>query len=122
MHRMVVDEERESLLLRGALDMCVLALLRDRPGHAYELVTRLQDRGFTTSSYGTIYPLVTRLARLGLVIKTSRPSADGPARHELSLTETGAAALIEWEAQWHDVTARVASVLGSPESSRRNRG
>lgn len=102
--------------------MCVLALLRNRPGHAYELVTRLHEQGFGTTSYGTIYPLVTRLARLGLLTKTSCPSADGPARHELSLTETGATALIEWEAQWHDVAARVASVLGSPESSRRNRG
>ncbi|UUZ61783.1 PadR family transcriptional regulator [Nocardioides sp. B-3] len=102
--------------------MCVPALLRERSGHAYELVNRLRERGFGTTSYGTIYPLVTRLARLGLVTKTSRPSADGPARHELGLTEAGETALNEWEVQWHEVTARVAAVLGSPESSRSNRG
>lgn len=119
---MVVGDERESSLLRGVLDMCVLALLRDHPGHAYELVSRLQERGFATTSYGTIYPLVTRLSRLGLVTKTSRPSADGPARHELSLTEAGRTTLSAWESQWHDVTNRVAAVLGSPTSSRRSHG
>ena len=99
--------------------MCVLALLRDQPGHAYELVGRLHGRGFATTSYGTIYPLVTRLTRLGLVTKTARPSADGPAKHKLSVTETGLTTLTAWEAQWHDVTARVALVLAAPETLRR---
>jgi DNA-binding PadR family transcriptional regulator len=59
--------ERESLLLKGVVDMCVLALLAAKPNHAYGVVRQLQSHGFSQTSYGTVYPLVTRLRRQGLI-------------------------------------------------------
>ena len=101
---------RESLLLRGTLDMCVLALLRT-PNHAYGVVQALQDAGFSQVSYGTVYPLVSRVRRLGLVSQETRPGEGGPARNVLTLTERGEAALAQWGSSWRDHHQRVVSLL-----------
>lgn len=103
--------ERESLLLKGVLDLCVLTILEQHPQHAYGVVQALQDRGFDQTSYGTVYPLVTRLRRLGLVVQKSQPSAAGPARNVLSVTDAGRVALGGWVGQWRSVTSRVAAVI-----------
>ena len=46
--------ERNTQLLRGVLDMCMLALLARAPAHGYELVRRLNDAGFDAVGYGTV--------------------------------------------------------------------
>jgi PadR family transcriptional regulator PadR len=94
------DAERQTQLLRGALDMCLLALLRTEPAHGYDLVRRLQDAGFDGVGYGTVYPLLTRMRRLGLVADESQPSPNGPARKVYGLTEAGQVRLEEWGRQW----------------------
>lgn len=105
-----VTDTRESMLLRGSLDLTVLALLR-APNHAYGVVQALQAAGFTQTGYGTVYPLVTRLRRQGLLTQVSRPGAGGPAKNVLSLTPAGRTALNDWEQQWHDHVGRVRAVL-----------
>ena len=48
----VDDADRQTQLLRGALDMCLLALLAKEPAHGYELVrrsTRPASRGSVTA-------------------------------------------------------------------------
>lgn len=104
---------RETLLLRGTLDMCVLALLAARPTHAYEVVQELQARAFPQTSYGTVYPLVTRLRRQGLLSQQSLPGSGGPAKNLLSLTANGHAALATWQREWREHNALVESLLGS---------
>ena len=70
--------QRDSDLLRGVLDLCVLGVLDINPTHAYEVVERLRATGFDTIGYGTIYPLVTRLRRQGLLEQVSVASPIGP--------------------------------------------
>ncbi|OZV75724.1 PadR family transcriptional regulator [Micromonospora echinospora] len=99
--------ERQAQLLRGCLDMCLLALLAAEPAHGYELVHRLDAAGFGTVSYGTVYPLITRLHRLGLVVNVLQPSPSGPPRKVYRLTDTGHDRLRAWREQW----AQFASVV-----------
>ncbi|MEV5769089.1 PadR family transcriptional regulator [Micromonospora sp. NPDC052213] len=40
-------------------------------------------------SYGTVYPLITRLHRLGLIANALQPSPNGPPRKVYRLTDTG---------------------------------
>jgi DNA-binding PadR family transcriptional regulator len=51
------------------LDIAILGLLMDRDHHGYEIRTQLRDRlGFSANvSFGSIYPLLARLERQGLV-------------------------------------------------------
>lgn len=97
---MSVDAERHSQLMRGSLDMCLLALLQQQPSHAYELADRLARRGLPEVGYGTLYPLVTRLRRLELVREQVEPSPAGPPRKVFHLTDHGRATVKQWADQW----------------------
>jgi PadR family transcriptional regulator, regulatory protein PadR len=114
--------ERESLLLRGALDTCVMTLLAREPMHAYAVTQRLADHGFTQTGYGTVYPLVTRLRRLGLLERRAETGQGGPARHVLSVTADGHATLTRWRTQWHDAVGRVSGVLNADLEEERHVG
>ncbi|WP_433303589.1 PadR family transcriptional regulator [Actinoplanes sp. CA-030573] len=103
--------ERQAQLLRGCLDMCLLALLAAEPAHGYDLVRRLEAAGFGTVSYGTVYPLITRLHRLGLVANASEPSPSGPPRKIYRLTDAGRDRLSAWRAQWFRFSAVVNDTL-----------
>lgn len=99
--------------MRGSLDLCVLALLAGEPMHAYGIVRKLDEHGFHQSSYGTVYPLVTRLRRQGLLTQRSEASAGGPARNVLSLTAEGTAALTRWSTHWRHAVERVDALLSN---------
>lgn len=106
--------ERQAQLLRGCLDMCLLALLAAEPAHGYELVRRLDTAGFGTVSYGTVYPLITRLHRLGLVANALQPSPSGPSRKVYRLTDTGHNRLHTWREQWLQFAGVVNATLAVP--------
>jgi PadR family transcriptional regulator PadR len=110
--------QRDSDLLRGVLDMCVLATLATRPAHAYELVERLRGLGFDAVSYGTVYPLVTRLRRQGLLEQASVASPIGPNRKVLAITASGRASLAQWRTSWEETTAVAARVMAELDQSQ----
>ena len=114
MQRMVVEGgDRKASLMRGVLDMCVLAVLEVEPLHAYGVVSRLRQHGFANAGYGTIYPLVTRLKKQGLVDERKEPGTSGPTRKVLMVNADGRSALAEWVEQWHHTTETVTSVLAA---------
>lgn len=101
--------------MHGVLDMCVLALLDVESLHAYGVVERLREHGFDNASYGTIYPLVTRLRKQGLVDQQPEPSPSGPARNVLAMNGLGRETLTAWVEQWQHTTATVTAVLQARE-------
>jgi PadR family transcriptional regulator PadR len=114
------DSDRQTQLLRGALDMCLLALLAREPAHGYELVRRMEAAGFGSVSYGTIYPLLTRMRRLGLVADEHQDSPTGPPRRVYGLTEPGRTRLGAWQEQWTRFANTVGAILtaADPNPSR----
>lgn len=105
--------------MRGVLDMCVLAVLDVEPLHAYGVVSRLREHGFVNAGYGTIYPLVTRLKKQGLVEEQDVPGTSGPARKVLSINPSGRAALHAWTEQWDRTSRSVAAVLAASDKEGR---
>lgn len=85
---------------RGTLQYCVLALLADEERYAFDLVRRLSDVDGMVTSEGTIYPLLSRLRRDGLVESVWRESAEGPPRRYYHLTDSGRAALAGFTREW----------------------
>jgi PadR family transcriptional regulator PadR len=102
MRRMEPGEARNALsqLRRGALEYCVLALLRDEERYGFELVRRLSSVDGLVTSEGTIYPLLTRLRREALVTTSWRESESGPPRRYYRLTKSGRAALAAFTEDW----------------------
>lgn len=100
-------------LRRGVLEGCVLALLSDAPRYGFDLVRSLSTTGLLTSE-GTIYPLLARLRKDGLVETSWQESATGPPRRYYSTTPTGAAALAAFSTEWARFRDGVDAVLAHP--------
>ena len=75
-------------LRRGALEYCVLAMLRDQQLYGLDIARRLTVDGILMSGEGTLYPLLARLRKAGLVDTTWQESVEGPPRRYYSLTAT----------------------------------
>ncbi len=87
-------------LRRGVLEYCVLALLAEEERYGLDLVRSLGEVEGMVTSEGTIYPLLSRLRRDGLVETTWRESSQGPPRRYYSATERGRAALDAFTQEW----------------------
>lgn len=104
--------ERSSLILRGVLDLCLLAVLEDRAVYGYELSERLGNLGLPVAP-GSVYPLLARLERQGLVDTEMRPSERGPARKYYALTAQGRRTLRDGQVEWTSITSAINAVLSS---------
>lgn len=102
--------ERRSLILRGVLDLCLLALLEDRPVYGYEISQRLAEQGLLMSG-GSTYPLLARLEKTGLVFAETLRSDTGPPRKYFSMTAAGHEVLREGKAEWLSVSRAVTGLL-----------
>jgi PadR family transcriptional regulator, regulatory protein PadR len=89
-----------SQLRRGVLVFCVLALLRNGERYSFDLVRALGDTDGLVTSEGTLYPLLGRLRREGLVDSSLRESPSGPPRRYYRITTDGDAALRTFTSQW----------------------
>jgi PadR family transcriptional regulator PadR len=85
---------------RGTLQYCVLALLAQEERYGFDLVRSLADVDGMVTSEGTIYPLLSRLRRDGLVESTWRESSAGPPRRYYRLSEAGRGALDGFIREW----------------------
>ena len=103
--------EHSSQLLKGVLDMCLLALIGEEPSYGYEMVSKLQDRGLELVSEGSIYPLLSRLQKKGLIEGYFVESTGGPPRKYYRIAAEGRRTLAEWAAEWTRVSAGVDAVL-----------
>ena len=96
----VVQAPLTSQMRRGMLQYCVLALLAGEERYGFDLVKELAEVEGMVTSEGTIYPLLTRLRKEGLVETSWQESPSGPPRRYYSLTTAGHAALEAFAAEW----------------------
>ena len=96
---------------RGLLPYCVLAMLRDRERYGFELVRALGEVDGMVTGEGTIYPLLARLRRQGMVDTTWRESSAGPPRRYYRLTSAGRQALGDFTAEWARLRSSVERLL-----------
>ncbi len=103
-------------LRRGALEYCVLAMLRDHELYGLDIARRLTHDGILMSGEGTLYPLLARLRKAGLVDTTWQESVEGPPRRYYSLTDDGRAALDAFTRTWKPFRDAVDSAIqgGTP--------
>src|SRR5579864_6589828 len=97
---MVVSGRRRTELLRGVLDLCLLAVMQEGPTYGYEMTKRLRARGLSMVGEGSIYPLLARLERDGLVETYRSASNGGPPRKYYRASAIGQEALATGVAEW----------------------
>ena len=94
-------------MLKGTLEGCVLQIIGGEETYGYAITRRLNDLGFTEVVEGTVYTILLRLERNGLVQVAKRPSGVGPPRKFYSLNDAGREELARFWAKWEYVTSRI---------------
>jgi PadR family transcriptional regulator PadR len=75
----------------------VLLVLRDAPGHGYELLEQLQTlMPNERIDMGNLYRILRSLEREGLVTSTWDEKAPGPAKRIYVITQSGRRVLAQW--------------------------
>jgi PadR family transcriptional regulator PadR len=113
---MAVADGRSTQLLRGVLDLCLLAVMAEGPAYGYEMTKRLRERGLGIVGEGSIYPLLARLEREGLVDTERVASNGGPPRKYYRPSREGRRALADGIQEWRTARDALDGVLGEKET------
>src|SRR5690625_7299985 len=82
-------------MLKGIIDGCLLAIIKNKEVYGYELAEKLGDYGFDSFSEGTIYPLLMRMQKAELVQSTLKKSTAGPKIGRASCRERNENSVVE---------------------------
>ena len=106
-------------LRKGLVELCVMRLLDRREAYGYQILQQLNAATELELTESTLYPVLARLARDGLVRAREAPSPSGPPRRYYRLTPAGQSRLAELTSQWIGVRDAVDHLLNgeSHESS-----
>jgi PadR family transcriptional regulator len=113
-------DTRSTQLLKGTLDMCLLATIAKRPCYGYEMVQQLAQQGLDLVSEGSIYPLLGRLQHLGYIEGYLVASHDGPKRKYYRLLPAGAKQLEHWQTEWEAFAQAVERILKGESSNAKS--
>lgn len=90
-------------MLKGTLEGCVLQLISKGDAYGYEITRQLNECGFTEVVEGTVYTILVRLEKRGLVNVEKRPSEVGPPRKFYTLNAAGKAELEQFWERWSNL-------------------
>jgi PadR family transcriptional regulator PadR len=96
-------------LRKGALDLCVLAVLSRGESYGYEIASTLVAA--VGMGEGTIYPLMRRMQNDGLVATRLVESSSGPPRKYYCLTPLGQTVFEVHRNDWRSFATAVDKLL-----------
>jgi PadR family transcriptional regulator PadR len=76
-------------LLKGVLDLAVLAVLKDEDGYGYDILRRLRSAGLEEVGDASVYGTLRRLFQAGYLTTYVVPSEEGPHRKYYALNAAG---------------------------------
>lgn len=79
----------QSQLLKGVLDLAVLAVIAQGETYGYEILSTLEGVGLDGVGDASVYGTLRRLEQAGHLTSRLEPSDSGPARRYYSVTPTG---------------------------------
>lgn len=108
------DRERDawaSQVRKGVLELAILSVLAKNEMYGSQLVESLSSHRDLSISVGTVYPLLARLKKAGLVDSSWTESPVGPPRKYYRLTDLGRQDLAAMAGAWFDLSESVATLL-----------
>jgi PadR family transcriptional regulator PadR len=94
--------ERFASIRKGLLEFAVLTIISGHEAYAADILATLASTDFKTQE-GTLYPLLSKLRRDGLLEYEWRESENGPPRKYYRLTLKGQDELKAIEAYWKEL-------------------
>ncbi|MFE7202288.1 PadR family transcriptional regulator [Pseudonocardia alni] len=102
-----------SQLLKGVLDLAVLAVLDREDGYGYEVVRALRAAGLSEVGDASVYGTLRRLYGAGLLTSYIVPSEEGPHRKYYAINEPGRARLQETTDRWRAFATTMEGLVGT---------
>ncbi|MFI5492730.1 PadR family transcriptional regulator [Actinoplanes sp. NPDC051859] len=104
-------------LLKGVLDLAVLAALRDDDGYGYDILRRLRTAGLADVGDASVYGTLRRLFNAGFLNTYVVPSIEGPHRKYYALNSAGQAELDRSGKVWHGFAVTMNELLDERETA-----
>ena len=99
-------DNTKSQMRKGMLEYCIMLLLHHQPSYANDIIGRLKEAEMIVVE-GTLYPLLNRLKKDGLLKYEWQESTQGPPRKYYALTEEGEEALVQLDSSWSEIATTV---------------
>jgi PadR family transcriptional regulator, regulatory protein PadR len=106
-----------SQLLKGILDLAVLAVLAEEDGYGYDVVRRLRAAGMEEVGDASVYGTLRRLFQQGRLTSYVVPSEEGPHRKYYGLNRSGRDLLADATKQWVAFTEAMDALLKAKEAA-----
>jgi PadR family transcriptional regulator PadR len=104
-------------LLKGVLDLAVLAVLREEDGYGYDILRRLRVAGLEEVGDASVYGTLRRLFQAGMLTTYVVPSEEGPHRKYYALNTAGRTQLGRSGEVWKSFAATMDSLLAGAASA-----
>src|SRR5690348_15184054 len=103
----------EGEMLKGHLDMIVLAALATGPSHGYAVIEQIRRKSGQVFDLpeGTVYPALHRLEQDGLLSSKWVTADSGRRRRVYALTRRGERALTQQRTVWEQFSSAVGGLL-----------
>src|ERR1700682_280826 len=100
-----------SQLLKGVLDLAVLAVLAQDDSYGYDVLRRLRESGLDGVGDASVYGTLRRLYQAGVLKSYVVASDEGPHRKYYGLNDRGRGALDQSAKTWGSVTKALDQLL-----------
>ncbi len=101
-----------SQLLKGVLDVAVLAVVAEQDGYGYDIVRRLRAAGLEDVGDASVYGTLRRLYQSGALTSYVVPSEEGPHRKYYAVNGAGRAMLEGLTKSWRSFSEAIDHLLG----------
>lgn len=100
-----------SQLLKGVLDLAVLAVLQGSDSYGYDVVRKLRESGLSEVGDASVYGTLRRLYQAGALNSYVVPSEEGPHRKYYGLNDRGRRMLADSAVTWAGFTKSLNRIL-----------
>ena len=98
-------------LLKGVLDVAVLAVVEDEDGYGYDVVRRLRSAGLDEVGDASVYGTLRRLYTAGALTSYVVPSEEGPHRKYYGINNEGRSMLDTQRKVWSEFSLTMTTLL-----------
>lgn len=101
----------QTQLLKGVLELAVLAVIAQGETYGYEILSTLESAGLDGVGDASVYGTLRRLEQAGHLSSRLQASDSGPARKYYSITTAGRGQLRDGTAAWSTINAALAKLV-----------
>lgn len=97
-------DDWKSQLKRGTLEFSILLMINEKDYYGYEIISKLSELPILAVKENTIYPLLRRLLKEGMLSSYWQPTEAGlPDRKYYAITDTGKEYLSKMQVEWENL-------------------